>query len=92
MNNFEKHLRDNRKQLEAKKVNPQIWLSIENEILRTKDKRKTIYLKIEKLGWKRVCLFLSHHSSEAAMTPLSKHDNTGISLYSLSNQKAISAV
>ncbi|MFK7770573.1 MAG: hypothetical protein AB8F94_00485 [Saprospiraceae bacterium] len=46
MNNFEKHLRNNRKQLESKEVNPQIWLSIENEILRTKEKRKTIYLKI----------------------------------------------
>lgn len=46
MSNFEKYIRDNRKQLEPTEVNPKIWLSIENEILRTKEKRKTIYLKI----------------------------------------------
>jgi len=46
MNDFEKYLRDNKKELEPKEVNPEIWLSIENEVLRSKNKRKTLYLKV----------------------------------------------
>ena len=46
MNNFEQYIDDNKKQLEPKEVNPHIWLSIENEILKEKERRKTFYLKI----------------------------------------------
>lgn len=46
MNDFEKYLRENKEQLEPKEVNPEIWLSIENEVLRSKNKRKTLYLKV----------------------------------------------
>ncbi len=50
MNDFEKYIQDNRKQLEPKEVNPTIWLSIENEILRKKERRKTIYLKVASIA------------------------------------------
>lgn len=46
MKNFEQHIRNNRKQLEPQEVNPQIWLAIENQVLRAKERRKTIYLKV----------------------------------------------
>lgn len=50
MNDFEKHIRNNQKQLEPDEVNPNIWLSIENEVLRAKAKRKTFYLRVISLA------------------------------------------
>ncbi len=39
MNNFEKHLQDNKERLEPKELDPKIWLSIENEMLKQKSSR-----------------------------------------------------
>lgn len=40
MNSFEKYLKENKAQLDLEQVSPEIWLSIENELLRKKNKRK----------------------------------------------------
>ena len=50
MNDFEKHIRNNQRQLEPDEVNPKIWLAIENEVLRAKEKRKTFYLRVMSLA------------------------------------------
>ena len=39
MNNFEKYLNENKEQLEPKEIDPKIWLSIENEMLKQKSSR-----------------------------------------------------
>ncbi len=46
MNNFEKYLKTHQKELEPDAVNPEVWLSIENELLRKRGKQKTVYLQI----------------------------------------------
>ena len=46
MNDFEKYIQKNKKQLEPETVNPEVWLTIENQILQAKNKRKTLYLKV----------------------------------------------
>ena len=46
MNDFEKYIQENIKQLEPQSINPQVWLTIENQVLQAKNKRKTLYLKI----------------------------------------------
>ena len=46
MNDFEKYIQENKKQLEPETVNSQVWLSIENKVLKEKNKRKTLYLKV----------------------------------------------
>jgi len=40
MNSFEKYLKENKAQLDLEPVSPEIWLSIENQVLRKKNKRK----------------------------------------------------
>jgi len=46
MNPFEKHLKSNKDQLNPAEVNPEIWLSIENEMLKKKNRRSRLYLRI----------------------------------------------
>ena len=46
MNDFENFIRSNQKELEPNEVDPRIWLSIENQVLKEKEKRKTFYLKV----------------------------------------------
>jgi len=46
MSGFEKHLRQNKHQLESREVDPKVWLSIENEILKSKQRKSSIYLKL----------------------------------------------
>lgn len=45
MNEFEKYIRDNKKKLEPDQVDSKVWLSIENEVLRKKNKRSSFYIK-----------------------------------------------
>ena len=54
-------------------MNPKIWLSIENEILRAKEKRKTFYLKVVSIAAVIVLgLFISKFVIFAAPTNLEK--------------------
>ncbi len=46
MTELEKYIADNKDQLEPSAVNPKIWLAIENEVLKSKERRKSLYLKI----------------------------------------------
>jgi len=46
MNDFEKYLLDNKEQLEPKDVDGTVWLSIENAMLKDKNKSYKIYAKI----------------------------------------------
>ena len=46
MKNFEKYLKDNQQKLELEgDLNPEIWLSIENRILKRKNKRNQLFIK-----------------------------------------------
>lgn len=46
MNNFEKYLKANKQKLELEEpINPEIWLSIENKVLKQKNKRSRLYIK-----------------------------------------------
>ena len=45
MNPFENHLRENRKQLNMDQINPKIWLNIENEILRKRNRRNRVIIR-----------------------------------------------
>jgi len=46
MSSFEKYLKENRNKLKVDEVNPEIWLSIENEMLKKGNRRKSFYLRI----------------------------------------------
>jgi len=46
MNDFEKYLLDNKEQLEPKDVDSAVWLSIENTMLKDKNKNYKNYAKI----------------------------------------------
>lgn len=46
MNEFEKYIQDNKKKLAPDHVDSKVWLSIENEMLRKKNKRSAFYLKV----------------------------------------------
>ena len=46
MNDFEKYLLDNKKQLEPKEVDSAVWLSIENAMLKDKNKNYKNYVKL----------------------------------------------
>ncbi len=45
MNDFEKYLQDNKQKLEPDHIDQRVWLSIENEILRAKNKRIKLFVK-----------------------------------------------
>lgn len=45
MNDFEKYIQNNKQQLELEEVNPQIWLSMENELLRQKNRKNRLYIR-----------------------------------------------
>ena len=45
MDRFEQYLKDNKKKLEPEKVDPKIWLAMENQILRKKNRRVRFYFK-----------------------------------------------
>lgn len=46
MKGFEKYLKDNQQKLELEgDLNPEIWLSIENRVLKRKNKRNQLYIK-----------------------------------------------
>lgn len=46
MKDFEKFLKDNQQKLELEdELNPEIWLSIENRVLKRKNKRNRLYLR-----------------------------------------------
>jgi len=45
MDRFEQYLKVNKKHLEPKEVDPKIWLAMENQLLRKKNRRVGIYLK-----------------------------------------------
>lgn len=45
MNSFEKHIRDNKNQLDMESVNPEIWLSIENKILLQQNRRNRVIIR-----------------------------------------------
>ena len=45
MDRFEQYLKDNKSQLEPKEVDPKMWLAMENQILRKKNRRVSFYLK-----------------------------------------------
>ena len=46
MSGFEKHLRENKRRLESREVDPRVWLSIENEVLKSKQRKSSIYLRV----------------------------------------------
>lgn len=46
MNNFEKYIQENKKKLELDYVEPKLWLSIENKLLKKKNRRHRLYLRI----------------------------------------------
>ena len=46
MNEFEKYIRKNKDQLESREVDSKVWLSIENEVLKSKQRRRSIYLRV----------------------------------------------
>ena len=46
MTELEKYIANNKDQLEPSVVNPKIWLAIENEVLKSKERRQSLYLKI----------------------------------------------
>lgn len=46
MTELEKYIAKNKDRLEPREVNPKIWLAIENEILKTRDRRRSLYVKI----------------------------------------------
>ncbi len=50
MNDFEKYILENKRQLEPKKVDPKVWLAVENEILKGKNKRFQYLIKALILG------------------------------------------
>ncbi len=43
MNEFEKYIRDNKNQLEPDKMDPKVWMSIENKMLKSNNRRKLFY-------------------------------------------------
>jgi len=46
MKEFEKYLKDNQQKLELEgDLNPEIWLSIENRVLKRKNKRNRLFIK-----------------------------------------------
>lgn len=46
MENFEKYIKDNQQKLEHEgPINPEIWLSIENKVLKQKNKRNRLHIK-----------------------------------------------
>ena len=45
MDRFEQYLKNNKKQFEPKEVDPKIWLAMENQILRKKNRKVSFYLK-----------------------------------------------
>lgn len=45
MTELEKYIINNKKQLEPTSINPKIWLGIENELLKSKARMRTLYLK-----------------------------------------------
>ncbi len=57
MNPFEQHLKNNKDKLDLDKVSPEVWLSIENEVLKKKNRRVSLYLKIAAAA--AVLLFLT---------------------------------
>lgn len=46
MNKFEEYLRDNKEKMELDSINPDIWLEIENKLLKKKNRRNIFYLKV----------------------------------------------
>lgn len=46
MNNFEKYLQANKEKMQLDSVNPEVWLSIENKLLRQKNRKNIFYLKL----------------------------------------------
>lgn len=45
MNNFEKYIRDNKKEFDLPEVNPKIFLEIENKILQKQQKRSRLFIR-----------------------------------------------
>lgn len=45
MNKFEKLLKDHKEELNLDSVNPEIWLSIENKVLKRKNRRTILFLR-----------------------------------------------
>lgn len=45
MNEFEKYIRENKKELDLPEVNPKIFLEIENKILQKKQKRSQLFIR-----------------------------------------------
>lgn len=45
MNDFEKYIQQHKKQLEIDEVNPEIWWSMENELLRQKNRKNKLYIR-----------------------------------------------
>lgn len=45
MNSFEKHIQDHKEELEINEVNPEIWLFMENELLRQKNRKSRLYIR-----------------------------------------------
>jgi len=46
MNNFEKYLQANKEKMQLESVNPDIWLTMENKLLRKKNRKNIFYLKL----------------------------------------------
>ena len=46
MSSFEDYLKKNKEQLELDHVNPEIWLNIENKMLKQKHRRRGLYLRL----------------------------------------------
>ncbi len=46
MNNFEKYLQDNKDKLQSDSVDEKVWLMIENEMLKSKNRRSKRFLRI----------------------------------------------
>jgi len=46
MNDFEKYLKQNKEKMQLDSVNPQVWLSIENNLLKKKNRKNVFYIRI----------------------------------------------
>ena len=46
MNDFEKYLKDNKRKLDIDQINPELWLAIENTILKEKHQKSKRYLRV----------------------------------------------
>jgi len=73
MTDFEKYIQQNKSKWNKPEVNPAIWLSIENEMLKSRSKRRLLYLRIVSAA--AIVLFgLLHFGDSLKTKSLSEQD------------------